>query len=169
MHARLVPGPRFGQSRPGICAPTITAGRYTNLGYSPTTCTTLPQRFSGRLPALQLLSSDILSDLTLVRLHITTHLDRLFRQRLAVHPPLWLEYWFDNISRFTVCREIKPRLSLNPMHLPADGNLHRVILGINEKTGLLKGGHDGHPGVEPFHTLQWRQSLPVQFISHNQP
>lgn len=105
VHVRLAPGPRFGQSRPGICAPTTTAGRCTNLGYSPATCTTPPRRFLGRLPVLQLWSSDTPSDLTLVEFHVTAHLDRLFCQRFAVHPPLWLEHRFDDVSRFTVPRE----------------------------------------------------------------
>jgi len=45
--------------------------------------------------------------------------------------------------------------------LPAYGDLHRIIFGIDEETGLLEGRYDGHPGMEPFHTLRRRQSLLV--------
>ena len=44
-------------------------------------------------------------------------------------------------------------VSLDYIHLPADGNLHRIVLGINEKIGPFEGLHNGYPGVEPFHTL----------------
>lgn len=94
-----------------------------------------------------------MSGLESVTFHVATHLERLLRQGFAIHPPLWLKYRFDNISRFTVRREGEPFLLHNPIHLPADGYLHGVVFDIDEKSGLLKGRHDGHPGVEPFHTL----------------
>jgi len=161
MHVHLAPGPRFGQSRPGTCAPTTTVEKYTNPVCSPTICTILPQRFLGKLSALQLWSSDTLSGRESVTFHVTTHLECLLRQGFAIHPPLWLEYRFDNIPGFTVSREGERFLSLDPTHLPADWYLHRVVFGIDEKSGLFKGRHDIHPGVEPFHTLSWGQSRPV--------
>ena len=65
------------------------------------------------------------------------------------------------ISPDLLCAGGEPSLSLNPMRLPADGNLHGVVLGINEKTGLLKGCHNGNPDMEPFHTLKRSQNLSV--------
>lgn len=47
-------------------------------------------------------------------------------------------------------------VSRNHTCLPADGDLHRVVLGINEKTSILKGRYDSHPCMEPFHTLRRR-------------
>ena len=113
-YARFVPGPRFGQSMPGICAPTTTVERYTNLGCSPTTCTTPPRRFWGRWSVLQLWSSDTLSDLTFAWSHTTAHLECLLCQGFAVHPPLWLEHWFDDISGFTVCQKSELCSPLTP-------------------------------------------------------
>ena len=60
-----------------------------------------------------------------------------------------------------LCTESESCLSLNPIHVPADRNLHGVVLGANEKTGLLKSRYDGHSGMEPFHTLQRRQRLSI--------
>lgn len=95
----------------------------------------------------------------LIKVNIVTYLECLIRQRFTVYPPLWLEYWFNDISRFTGCREGEPCLPLKQRRLPADGNLHRVVLGIDEKTGLLKSRYNGNPGMKPFRTLQGRQSL----------
>lgn len=53
-------------------------------------------------------------------------------------------------------------VSLDHTRLPADGNLHRVVLGVNEKTGLFEGLHDGYPGVESFHALQGCKNLSVR-------
>lgn len=61
-----------------------------------------------------------------------------------------------------LCAKKLSLVSFGHTCLPADGNLHRVILGINEKTGLFKGRHDGYPGVEPFHALRQRQSPSVR-------
>ena len=60
-----------------------------------------------------------------------------------------------------LCTKRVSLVPLNHASLPADGNLHGVVLGINEKTGILKGRHNGHPGMEPFHTLRQRRSLSV--------
>lgn len=53
-------------------------------------------------------------------------------------------------------------VSLDHTRLPADGNLHRVVLGVNEETCLFEGLHDGYPGVESFHTLRQRENLSVR-------
>lgn len=37
--------------------------------------------------------------------------------------------------------------------LPADGNLHRVVLGLNVETLLLKSLEDSDPSMESLHAL----------------
>lgn len=163
MGLHLVPGHRFEQNRPDTCAPTTIAERRTSPGCSPTTCTTPLRRFSGRSSALQLWFSGVLSDSTPIRNErIRTHLDCLLRQGFAVHPPLWLEDRFDYVSRFTICQNIEPSPQFDSTRLPADRNLHWVVLGVNKEAGSLEVLHDSHPGMEPFHALWYRQSLPTQ-------
>ena len=65
------------------------------------------------------------------------------------------------ISPDLLCTKRVSLVTFDDACLPADGNLHRVVFGIDEKTGILKGRHDGLPGMEPFHTLWRRQSLSV--------
>ena len=82
-----------------------------------------------------------------------TDLECLLRQGFTIHPPLWLEDRFDHIARLTVCGDGEHRLRSGSTSLPANRDLHGIVLGINEEAIFLEGLDDSHPGMEPFHTL----------------
>ena len=161
MHVHLPPGPRFEQSRLGTCGPTTTAGKCTNLGCSLTTCTTLPQRFSGRLSAPRLWSSENLSDLRWQGYTSQLTLTASSAKGLQFTHHCGLSTG-SMISPDLLCTKRVSLASPNHIRLPADGNLHRVVLGVNKEISFLESLHYSHPGVEPFHTLQWRQSRSVE-------
>ena len=73
------------------------------------------------------------------------YLERLLSERLAVHPPLRLEDWLDDVAR-----------------LAADGDLHRVVLGLDVEPCVLERLDDGHTGVEPLHALELRAGVVVE-------
>lgn len=63
---------------------------------------------------------------------------------LQVDPPLRLHDALDDIARFA-----------------ANGNLHRVVLGLDVKTLLLQSLQDGSPDVVSFHALELFSSILV--------
>ena len=55
-------------------------------------------------------------------------------------------------------------LTFRFVRLPADRNLHRVVLGIYEKASLLQGLDNSDPGMEPFRTLYTVETYPRRKI-----
>jgi len=92
-----------------------------------------------------------------------TYLGSLGGERLAVDPPLRLHDGLDNISRLTVREKeeeksvrgrIEPEREKKERDERADGDLHRVVLGLDVKTLLLESLENSSPGVESFHSLE---------------
>ena len=83
------------------------------------------------------------------------YLESLLREGLAVNIPLGFEHRFDNITRFADCDNVRTgNLYAYGLDLPANRDLHRVVLSLDVQTSLFEGLDDGLTRMEPFHTLQ---------------
>jgi hypothetical protein len=89
------------------------------------------------------------------------NLNGFLSQRLAAHPPLRLEYRFNDIAGFAG-GSIRSVSTLRVFYVPADRDLHRIVFCLDVQPSIFQGFDHSHPGVEPFHTLSKRWSPTVR-------
>ena len=82
------------------------------------------------------------------------YLESLLCEGFAVDIPLGFKHRLDNVTGFTDCGDIRTLcLYAYGLDLPANWDLHWVVLSLDVQASLLESLDDSLARMEPFHTL----------------